>query len=209
MHFKNEIIIASSSSDGKIIFWKYDKENCRFDKFKEIKIYLEETPNDIPFQLESLEESIKYHQIIVGQSIIKKIYFCDLNNLSQITKMKINVNRCIRALKIIDDYILLVAGNREIYLVDIEKKSILSSIKFFFNCEFNCIFVKQNGNIMITEYGDVCRIKEFKFDKSKKHLNLISERENDFCNYITTISELENETLIVGGYDKTIKIFEK
>ena len=210
LYYRNEIVIASSASDGKIIFWKYNQENFFFNKFKEIRIYLEEPSCKIPFQLESLEESIKYHQLMCGHSLLKKIYFCNLNNLSQIENMEISVNRCIRALKIIDDDVLLVAGNQEIYIVDIGKKSIISSIKYYYvNCEFNCIFIKQNGNILITEYGDICKIKEFKFDKIKKHLNLISIREKDFSKYITTIAELDNETLIVGGYDKIIKIFEK
>lgn len=78
--------------------------------------------------------------------------------------MEINVNRWIRALKIIDDDVLLVGGNQEIYIVDIGKKSNISSIKYYyFNCEFNCIFIKQNGNILIKEYGDICK---------KKNLNL-------------------------------------
>ena len=37
----------------------------------------------------------------------------------------------------------------------------------------------------------------------------MSIRENDFSNYITTIAESDNENLIAGGYDKTIKIFVK
>ena len=33
-------------------------------------------------------------------------------------------------------------------------------------------------------------------------------KENDFKNYITTIIELNNGDLIIGGYDKTIKYFK-
>ena len=91
LYYRNEIIIASSSSDGKIIFWKYNKENCFFNKFKEIKIYLEEPSCKTSFQLENLEESMKYRQLLCGHSLIKKIYFCNLNNLSQIEKMEISV----------------------------------------------------------------------------------------------------------------------
>ena len=51
--------------------------------------------------------------------------------------------------------------------------------------------------------------KNLNLIKNKLYLNLISERERDFSNYITTIAELDNEDLIAGGYDKTIKIFLK
>ena len=207
--YKNDIVIASSSNDGTVILWKYNKENFQFNKFKEIKIFLEESQKYQDFQIESLEESIKYNQLICGQSVIQKVYFCNLNDLSQIKKMSIRVNRCIKALKIIDDDFLIVEGYQEIYITHIKLKVIISSIKYYVNCEFNCIFVKRNGNILITEYGNVCRIKEFKFDKNKLHLNLMSEREKEFSNYITTIAELDNEDLIAGGYDKTIKIFLK
>jgi WD40 repeat protein len=207
--YKNEIIIASSSNDGTVILWKYNSNDCEFNKFKEIKIFMTEPQQYQDFQLESLEESIKYNLLICGQSVIHKVYFCNLNDLSQIEKMNINANRCIKSLKIIDDDFLIVAGNQEIYIIHIYHKIIVSSIKYYVNCEFNCIFVKKNGNILITEYGNVCRIKEFKFDKNKLYLNLVSMRERDFSNYITTIAELDNGDLIAGGYDKTIKIFVK
>jgi len=207
--YKNEIVFASSSNDGTVILWKYNTQDCEFNKFKEIKIFLEEPQKYTYFHLESLEESIKYNQLISGQSVINKVYFCNLNDLSQIEKMNINVNRCIKALKIIDDDFLIVAGYKEIYITHINLKIILSSIKYYEDCEFNCIFIKRNGNILITEYGNTCKIKEFKFDKNKIYLNLMSERERDFSNYITTIAELDNEDLIAGGYDRTIKIFVK
>ena len=207
--YKNEIVIASSSNDGTIILWKYNTNDCEFNRFKEIKIFLKEPQQYTDFQIESLEESIKYNQLICGQSNISKVYFCNLNDLSQIEKMSINVNRCIRALKIIDDDFLIVAGYQEIYIVHINNKIILSSIKYYVSCEFNCIFVKRDGNLLITEYGDICKIKEFKFNKNNLCLNLMSERESDFSNYITTITELDNEDLILGGYDKTVKIFVK
>ena len=80
---------------------------------------------------------------------LNHIYFCNLKNILQNEPLKVNVNRCIRSLKIIEneDY-LLVAGNQEICIINIDKKLILLSLKFGIKCEFNCIFQRKNGNIL-------------------------------------------------------------
>ena len=51
--------------------------------------------------------------------------------------------------------------------------------------------------------------KRIKFDKNSKNLNLLSSKGKDFNNYITTINEMENGDLIVGGYDKKIIIYSQ
>ena len=205
--YKNEIVIASSCNIGKIKLWKY--ENEKFNIYKQIKLY--DDTDDFIFeqQVESLEESTKYHELVCGNYHSKVIFFCNLNNVQQIQKMDISVNRCIRALKIIENgEILIVAGNREINIIKLENKLILTTIKFDFECEFNCVFQKKNGNLLITEFGNICKIREFKFDIKNLSLITLSMRENDFKNYITTIIELDNGDLIIGGYDKIIKCFE-
>ena len=208
--FKNEIIVASSSSNGIIILWKY--ENEKFNKFREIKLYSNDPDQEDIYnrQIESMEESSKYHKLICGNFHSNTLFFCDLIDTQIIGRKEMNVNRCIRALKIIENgEILLVVGNSEINVIELEKFEILITIKYGLSCEFNCVFQKKNGNILITEYGKICKIKEFQFDLKKLALNVISMRENDFSNYITTIVELDNENLIIGGYDQTIKFFQK
>ena len=210
--YKDNIIIASSSSDGLIIFWKYENDN--FQKFKEIKIF--ETENDgeneqnfFKNQIESMEESVKYKQLICGNFHQLKLCFCNLNDTSQIEKKELNINNCIRSLKIISNgEILVIAGFKEINLIKLENKSILNTIKFDIDCQFNCIFQKKNGYLLITEYGDVIKINEFKYDEESSNLNFLSTRENDFISYITTIIELDNEELVLGSYDCNVKFFE-
>ena len=210
--YKDNIIIASSSSDGLIIFWKYENDN--FQKFKEIKIFENENndENEHQFfnnQIESMEESVKYQELICGNFHQEKLCFCNLNNTLQIVKKDLNVNNCIRSLKIIKNGdILVIAGFKEINLINLENKSILNTIKYDIDCQFNCIFQKQNGNLIITEYGDVIKINEFKFDEESSNLNILSIRENDFISYITTIIELDNGELILGSYDNSVKFFE-
>ena len=207
--YKNNIIIASSSSDGLIIFWKYENDN--FQKFKEIKIFENDDQNELHFnnQIESMEESVKYQELICGNFHQEKLCFCNLNDTLQIEKKDLNVNNCIRSLKIIKNGdILVIAGFKEINLINLENKSILNTVKYDIDCQFNCIFQKQNGNLIITEYGDVIKINEFKFDEESSNLNILSTRENDFISYITTIIELDNGELVLGSYDSSAKFFE-
>jgi len=215
--YKDNIIIASSSSDGSIIFWKYENDN--FSKMKEIKIFDEidgsedeDSEEDDYFgekQIESMEESVKYHELICGNFHQGKICFLNLNDTSQIEKKDLNVNNCIRALKIIKNGdILIVAGFREINIINLENKSILNTIDYNIDCEFNCIFQKKNGNILITEYGDICKINEFIFNEESLNLKLLNKSENYFKNFITTIIELDNGELAFGSYDNTVKFFE-
>ena len=112
--FKDEIVIFSSSNEGRILLWKYDKMKRLFNQFLEINIH-NKIQNDLV--IEGLEESIKYHQLICGTFIEKRIYFFDLYDFSKKGIININVNRCIRALKILKDDILIVAGNKEIYVL--------------------------------------------------------------------------------------------
>ena len=70
-------------------------------------------------------------------------------------------------------------------------------------------FSKKYGNILITEYGEKWKIKDFQFVESALSLNLLSINEKDFTNYITTIVELDNGDLIIGGYDKKVILYRK
>ena len=45
----------------------------------------------------------------------------------------------------------------KINVVNIKDKLIIDSIFFNKDCEFNCIFQKTNGNILISEYSDFDR----------------------------------------------------
>ena len=212
LFFKEEIILFSSSNDGRILLWKYEQRNKLFSKFQEFKIYeIEKMNENSELRIEALEETIQYKKLIGAASCFTGIYFCDLNNFSVIEKIKVSVNRCIRALKIINDNILLVAGNKKINVLNIKDKLIIYSICFNKSCEFNCILQKRNGNILISEYSEFenfSKVKEFQFNPTSLALSLVSSREHDLKNYITTIVETFDGHLILGGYNKMIKVFK-
>ena len=205
--YDNEITFVSSANDKNIILWNY--KNHSFNKFKEINLLSNENINDMIIQLEAIEESIKYNKLICAYSLFRKIYFFDFFN-SSIESMNLNINRCIRSLKIIENDFLIAAGYIEIFLIDIKNRKIINSINFGISNEFNCIFLKENGNILITEFGEKNRVNEFKFDNKNLCLNLLNRIENnDFTGYITTITELDNGTLIIGVYNNKINCFKK
>ena len=212
MLFKEQIILYSSSNDGSVLLWKYDQINQLFNKFKEFKIIeFEQMSKNLFLQIEAIEESIKYKKLICAASSQSSIYLCNLNNYSLIEKVNVSVNRCIRALKVINNDILLVAGNMKINVVNIKDKLIIDSIFFNKDCEFNCIFQKTNGNILISEYSDFDRsskIIEFQFNEKLQALSIVSSRDNDFKNYITTIEETYDGYLISGGYNSKIIVFK-
>ena len=212
LFFKEQIILFSSSNDGRVLSWKYDRKNELFALYQEYKIYEVEQMNmDEELQIEALEESIKYKKLICAASSKTRIYFCDLNNFSLIEKINMSVNRCIRALKIIDNDILLIAGHMEINVLNIKNKLIIKTIVFLNICEFNCIFQKRNGNILISEYSDFekfSKIYEYKFNKESLDLILVSSRNKDFKKYITTFVETFDGHLISGGYNCEIKVYK-
>lgn len=212
MLFKEQIILYSSSNDGSVLLWKYDQINQLFNKFKEFKIIeFEQMSKNLFLRIEAIEESIKYKKLICAASSQSSIYLCNLNNYSLIEKVNVSVNRCIRALKVINNDILLVAGNMKINVVNIKEKLIINSIFFNKDCEFNCIFQRTNGNILISEYSDFdksSRIIEFQFNEKLQALNIVSSRDNDFKNYITTIEETYDGYLISGGYNSKIIVFK-
>ena len=160
-YYQNQFVFASGSNDRKIILWKL--ENNIVNKFQEIECLHVEDNAEI--QIEGLEESTKYHQLICSYSLNETIFFCNLDNIQEIVPLNMKVNRCIRALKIIENgEILIVGGNQEINVVDVENKTILISIKYGIKLEFNCVFQKKDGNLLITEYDkqNETKLKEFK-----------------------------------------------
>ena len=208
-YFKDGITFFSSANDGTIIFWKYDKLGKFINLFRKIKIYeIENLSDNSQKVIEGIEESVKFKNLICGISRNENIYFCDLNNVSKLEKINVSINRCIRALKIIKDDILIVAGNKEINLIKIDDKTILYAIRFNKICEFNCVFQRKNGNILISEYGKISKIREFQFNEKTLSLNLISTRVKDFKSYVTTIAESAEGDLIFAGYDCKIKFFK-
>ena len=207
--YKDPTAFFSSSNDGRILLWKFDNKNKLINLYGKINLYeVENLEENSQLVIEGIEESIKFKKLICGISNLKSIYFCDLTDLSKIEKINVSVNRCIRSLKLIKNDILIVAGNQEINLVNVKNKIILYAIRFDKICEFNCIFQRKNGNILISEFGDISKIREFQLDERTSSLNLISTRVKDFQKYVTTITESVNGDLIFGGYDCKIKILK-
>lgn len=201
-YYENERFLATSSSDTEIIIW--EKENNNYKLSKKLK--------NQEFQVESLIESKKYKELICGSYPQLIINFYDLENFSLKFKLNnIHINRCIRSLNIINEDILIGAGNTYIYIINIRNHEIIKNIKFNDNIEFNCIYLMKNGNILISQFVSnpvSANLIQYSFDENKKELKEISQKNGMHNNYITTILELDNKQIITGGYDHLIKIWE-
>ena len=198
--YENETYLASSSTDAVVIIWKKENNNYKLSK----KL---ENPNN---QIESLIESEKYAQLICGSFQDCIIYFYDIGNFILINKLDVFINRCIRALNIINEDFLIAAGYGYIYLIDIKNHEIINNINFEENIEFNCVYVMKNNNILISQFDSNSlsgNLIQYSFDENKKELNKISSKIKMHDNYITTILELDNNIIITGGYDYLIKIW--
>ena len=202
--FENENYLASSSTDASVIIWKLNKNNEKYDYFKTLK----NTNN----QMESIIECKKHKELISSSHQDFTICFYDIKTFNFITKIEeIMVNRCIRALQIINDDILICAGYFFIYLFNIENHQLINNIEYNDNIEYNCVYLMKNGNILISEimigndeYSNIC---QYSFDEQKKNLIKISSHQKMHKSYITSIIELENNEIITCGYDNLIKIW--
>ena len=166
--FENENYLASSSTDASVIIWKLNKNNEKYDYFKTLK----NTNN----QIESIIECKKHKELISSSHQDFTICFYDIKTFNFITKIEeIMVNRCIRALQIINDDILICAGYFFIYLFNIENHQLINNIEYNDNIEYNCVYLMKNGNILISEImigNDECsNICQYSFDEQKKKFN--------------------------------------
>ena len=201
--YEKEKFLASSSTDKVIIIW--EKKNDNYILSKKLK-----NQNS---QIESLIESKKYKELICSSFSELIINFYDLKNFSlKIQLNNIFINRCIRALNLINEDILIGAGYSYIYLINMKNHEIIKNIKFEENIEFNCVYIMKNKNVLISQFVSDPEISanliQYSFDENKNELIEISRKNRMHINYITTILELENNKIITGGYDHFIKIWE-
>lgn len=199
--YEKEKFLATSSTDKVIIIWEKTNNNYKLSK----KLINQNS------QIEALIESKKYKELICCSFSELIINFYDLKNFTLKFQLKnIKVNRCIRALNLINEDILIAAGYSSIYLININNHEIIKNIKYNDNIEFNCVYIMKNRNILISQfdYSSVAGLIQYSFDENKNELIEISRKNGMHKNYITTILELENNKIITGSYDHLIKIWE-
>ena len=200
--YEKEKFLATSSTDKVIIIWEKTNNNYKLSK----KLINQNS------QIEALIESKKYKELICGSFSELIINFYDLKYFKLKFQLKnLKINRCIRALNLINEDILIAAGYSFIYLININNHEIIKNIKYNDNIEFNCIYIMKNKNILISlfDYSHASAdLIQYSFDENKNVLIEISRKNRMHNNYITTILELENNKIITGSYDHLIKIWE-
>ncbi len=200
--FEDEKYLASSSTDTSVIIWKKNKDD-KYECFTKLK--------DTHSQIESITESKKHKELISGCVKGRIICFYDLKTFKLICKLEgISINRCIRALQMINDDFLIGAGNYAIYLFNITTHQHIKSFENNFELENNCVYLMKNGNILISnylKYNKCANISQYFFDEENQNLVKISSHQLMHKKYITSILELENNDIITCGYDGLIKIW--
>ncbi len=200
--FEDEKYLASSSTDTSVIIWKKNKDD-KYECFTKLK--------DTHSQIESITESKKHKKLISGSAKGRIICFYDLKTFKLICKLEgISINRCIRALQMINDDFLIGAGNYAIYLFNITTHQHIKSFENNFELENNCVYLMKNGNILISnylKYNKCANISQYFFDEENQNLVKISSHQLMHKKYITSILELENNDIITCGYDGLIKIW--
>jgi WD40 repeat protein len=200
--FEDEKYLASSSTDTSVIIWKKNKDD-KYECFTKLK--------DTHSQIESITESKKHKKLISGSAKGRIICFYDLKTFKLICKLEgISINRCIRALQMINDDFLIGAGNYAIYLFNITTHQYIKSFENNFELENNCVYLMKNGNILISnylKYNKCANISQYFFDEENQNLVKISSHQLMHKKYITSILELENNDIITCGYDGLIKIW--
>ena len=200
--FEDEKYLASSSTDTSVIIWKKNKDD-KYECFTKLK--------DTHSQIESITESKKHKELISGSAKGRIICFYDLKTFKLICKLEgISINRCIRALQMINDDFLIGAGNYAIYLFNITTHQYIKSFENNFELENNCVYLMKNGNILISnylKYNKCANISQYFFDEENQNLVKISSHQLMHKKYITSILELENNDIITCGYDGLIKIW--
>ena len=128
--------------------------------------------------------------------------FWNLNNYENIIYIKEVICLCNNALKRIDKERIIIGGNDDgiIKIISIKEKKIIKEINNEFPCLGICI-INEKGLFLIG--GKSKNIKIYRYD-NYECIQIINDAHND---EIYGITELNDNSIVSYGYDKTIKIW--
>ena len=194
LELKNENFVTFSY-DFCFKIWKFNNKNNLYEKIKEFKVFhelsdgLEIEDNEILFAVNSSPQSILFY---------------DLNNYQKIKTLKnldLFISCLCRIIKLNDEQIA-VAGNKKVYLIDINNYLILHEIN---SDNYNYCILKLSDNLFLIgdEKGN---ISQYKINNSKINKESLKKAHE---NEIFTMNIL-NDIIISGGYNSNeIKMWKK
>ena len=183
-----------------ISFYKKKKKSKKYSYLNQYKEKEEERITDL-IELDN-------NQYIIALKYKKEIQFLDMNS-KKITKsiaINISFSDSKNQMLLMNKNDLLVAGNKNIIIIDIIKKEIIKEIKLKIDGYFSSMY-KLSYNIILAGYW-YNYIEQLEYDEIKKELKIISNSKTK--NYIghelleTSSISILNNNLIVATYNNTL-----
>ena len=184
--------LASCSEDKTIKIWQREKGNY---------ILIRNLQNDV-FSILSIKKNI----LVFGSFENKSITFWDYEKNEIIKELKnIKTNGFINSISLINEFLLGVGGHEFIYLIDIKNYQILIN---FETISYVYCLIKLSDDTFLT--GEDCgKIRNWKL--SKDIIILIDTKEKILDNYITSIIQPDDNTLIfcsTSSFNEGIEIYK-
>ena len=184
--------LASCSEDKTIKIWQREKGNY---------ILIRNLQNDV-FSILSIKKNI----LVFGSFENKSITFWDYEKNEIIKELKnIKTNGFINSISLINEYLLGVGGHEFIYLIDIKNYQILIN---FETISYVYCLIKLSNDTFLT--GEDCgKIRNWKL--SKDIIILIDTKEKILDNYVTSIIQPDDNTLIfssTSSFNEGIEIYK-
>ena len=184
--------LASCSEDKSIKIWQREKGNYKL---------IHNLEKDV-FSIISIKKNI----LVFGSFENKSITFWDYEKNEIIKELKnIKTNGFINSISLINENLLGVGGHEFIYLIDIKNYQILINYE---TISYVYSIIKLNDNSFLT--GEDCgKIRNWKL--SKDIIILIDTKEKILDNYVTSIIQPDDNTLIfssTSSFNEGIEIYK-
>jgi len=188
--YNKNLNLISCSDDKSIKIWEEDNNN----NYQCITVLRHD---DEIYSILLLED-----KNILISSGLDGTKFWNLNNYENIFHIKQVICLCNNALNRIDNERIIIGGNIDgiIKIISIKEKTIVKEIKNEFPCLGICI-INEKGLFLIG--GKSKNIKIYRYD-NYECIQIINDAHND---EIYGITELNDNSIVSYGYDKTIKIW--
>ena len=192
IELKNNNLISCSDDSSLIIYSKQNKEykkdfqissNYRCSSVLQIK------DNEICYSVFNSDNTI---------------YFFDLSE-RKIKATLTNITKCNNQrewLIMISKDLLLIPGEKELSIININEYKLIRKIKAF-DSPWLCGVCRINNNMIVT--GDDSKIKQWKIEKD--NIVLVSQKDNAHKGWINALLNFGNGYIVSGSDDNTIKIW--
>jgi len=192
LELKNKVLI-SCSRDNSIIF--YIKDNKEFKKDYQIK-----TNGECYSITQTKDNEISYSEknnnTICFYDIFERKIKATISNISK-------CNNCLESLIMINKDLLLIPGNNQISIININEYKLIRKIDVPNANDITGVCLLNKNMLLTGDYSKM--IRQWKIDGD--NLILISKKEKAHDNYIDVLLNMGNGLIASGSDDNSIKIW--